>query len=198
MVSPAEYQADCLYRVLLSEGMTHPVLYETVKALRDKVAWFEGIVVVPEYRRRGIGLQVKRFVDRWAAQHHADFIISSPSNAAARRLNEETGHKVLEPGVDLVFKLADFDTGEESRVVFPVERGMDPTGVVDAVRQLRVPHGRSLRFGQYPVPAGAGVDLDGREHHVPTWDYGRIGWFEWDARGYRGMVFAPAPGMRVG
>ena len=71
--------------------------YQCAELVRRTVAEVEGIAVVDEYRRRGVALALKRYIDAWAANHGACLVLSVPTNEAARGLNEKSGHRVLEP-----------------------------------------------------------------------------------------------------
>ena len=71
--------------------------YQCAELVRRTVAEVEGIAVVDEYRRRGVALALKRYIDAWAADHGACLVLSVPTNEAARGLSEKSGHRVLEP-----------------------------------------------------------------------------------------------------
>lgn len=85
--------------------------YQCAELVRRTVAEVEGIAVVDEYRRRGVALALKRYIDAWAADHGACLVLSVPTNEAARGLNEKSGHRVLEPDVLLMLQVVYADGG---------------------------------------------------------------------------------------
>ena len=56
--------------------------YQCAELVRRTVAEVEGIAVVDEYRRRGVALALKRYIDAWAADHGACLVLSVPTNEA--------------------------------------------------------------------------------------------------------------------
>lgn len=85
--------------------------YQCAELVRRTVAEVEGIAVVDEYRRRGVALALKRYIDAWAADHGACLVLSVPTSEAARGLNEKSGHRVLEPDVLLMLQVVYADGG---------------------------------------------------------------------------------------
>lgn len=75
--------------------------------LAVRTAMVQGIAVIPEYRRMGIGARIKRYCGMWAAQHGCVLVLSIVTNEAAARMNEKAGYQVLPPLVTLVVEAVD-------------------------------------------------------------------------------------------
>ena len=81
--------------------------YDAAEFLAVRTAMVQGIAVIPEYRRMGVGVGLKRYCGLWAAQHGCVLVLSVVTNDAAARMNEKAGYQVLPPLVTLVVEAAD-------------------------------------------------------------------------------------------
>ncbi|NEG89811.1 GNAT family N-acetyltransferase [Bifidobacterium aerophilum] len=132
--------------------------HDAAQIIRSHVAILEGIAVIPERRREGVGLKIKLFCDAWAAQHHAKVILGIPTNMAARRLNEKAGHTVLEANVGLVMQITD---KYNTPISHPVAmcRTQDDGFSAWAWRILSKTTGAAIHIGEYgPIPVKGGAD----------------------------------------
>ncbi|WP_366143386.1 GNAT family N-acetyltransferase [uncultured Bifidobacterium sp.] len=134
--------------------------YQAAHAIERYCCLVQGVAVVPERRRQGIGLQVKRFVDRWAAQHGACIVSGVPTNQAARHMNKRAHHDVLPPGVALVLDVPD----DDRRVMITLPMLTDKiTDASWAVRVVAQPDCPAILVGQGgTVPEGGSHDEQGR------------------------------------
>lgn len=80
---------------------------DAAEFLAVRTAMVQGIAVLPECRRMGVGLRLKRYCGLWAAQHGCVLVLSIVTNDAAARMNEKAGYQVLPPLVTLVVEAVD-------------------------------------------------------------------------------------------
>lgn len=140
---------------------------DAAQMIRRHVALIEGIAVSPEHRREGIGLKLKMFCDRWAADHQAALVCSIPTNQAAARLNKKAGHIVLERDVMMVMQITDDHDTPLTRAI-----AMGRTPDVFALWAFRVvtkTTGCAIRIGEHRPIAGE----YGTEH-----DLGGVRWLD--------------------
>ncbi|WP_411938152.1 GNAT family N-acetyltransferase [Bifidobacterium longum] len=142
--------------------------YQCAELVRRTVAEVEGIAVVDEYRRRGVALALKRYIDAWAADHGACLVLSVPTNETARGLNEKSGHRVLEPDVLLMLQVVYADGGPCS-LPFALERGQEAGYSCWAFLPIAKPGGMSVRAGQCPSVASS-PGVSGEEYFAVKWE----------------------------
>jgi GNAT superfamily N-acetyltransferase len=80
---------------------------DAAEFLAVRTAMVQGIAVLPECRRMGVGAEIKRHCGLWAAQHGCVLVLSIVTNDAAARMNEKAGYQVLPPLVTLVVEAVD-------------------------------------------------------------------------------------------
>lgn len=142
---------------------------DAAQVVRERVCVTETIAVRGECRDKGLGLQIKRYCDAWAREHHALLMLSIPTNDGARRLNEKAGHTVLGTDVSMVLQLT-YD-GEPVTGGVTFHREQTEGYSAWAFKVLTETQGVALRVGQCPYPAVEGstesydsiVWLDGTE-----------------------------------
>ncbi|MEF2736152.1 MAG: GNAT family N-acetyltransferase [Bifidobacterium choerinum] len=140
-VMPDEQTADAF--------MSYGVEHAAQMTLRT-VAVTQGIAVAPEHRRKGIGLEVKRFCDTWAAQHDACLMLSVITAHKATGLNEKTGHHILPTDVVPVIQIHDDATGTDCLI------NLGPRDQKGGYSQWSIgvigkTHGLTVHLGQYPA-----------------------------------------------
>ena len=81
--------------------------HDAAEFLAVRTAMIQGIAVIPERRRMGVGVGLKRHCGLWAAQHGCVLVLSVVTNEAAARMNEKAGYQVLPPLVTLVVEAVD-------------------------------------------------------------------------------------------
>ena len=138
-------------------GVLGPV--QASKLIREHVVLVEGIVVSENHRREGIGLEIKRFCDAWAAQHDAVLSISVPTSKAARELNKAAGHIVLEAGEAFVIQVLD-DEGTKLHPVYGAVRSQHLGPSTWAFKPLVEPDGFTIRTGVGAINLGTGLEQD--------------------------------------
>ena len=136
---------------------------KAAQAFERSCCMIQGIAVVPEHRREGIGLKIKRRCDLWAAQHDACIVLSIPTNDAAARMNEKAGYDVLPPQVALCVEVADDDRG----IVCCLPMGGDVPGARWAFHIVAQPQWTPLAIGQCDM-TGTGGRYD---DHSIGWMY---------------------------
>lgn len=143
-VMPDEQTADAF----MANGVQHAAQM-TLRA----VAVTQGIAVAPEHRREGLGLEVKRFCDAWAAQHHACLMLSVITAHEALGLNKKTGHHVLPTDVVPVIQIHDNTTGADCLA------DLGPRDQAGGYSQWSIgvigqTHGLTVHLGQYRAAMG--------------------------------------------
>ena len=141
---------------------------DAAQVIRERVCITEAIAVRGECRGKGIGLQIKRYCDAWAREHHAPLMLSIPTNEGARRLNEKTGHTVLDTDVCMVLQLT-YD-GKPLTAAVPFYREQTEGYSAWAFKVLAETHGVALRVGQCPHST--------IEHGNPTESFNSIIWLD--------------------
>jgi GNAT superfamily N-acetyltransferase len=118
------------------------------------VAMIHGVAVSVDHRHEGVGTQIKRYLDAWAADHHAFLVLSVATTDFARAMNEKAGHVVLPPQVTLRIQVIDHITGEGFDIGFPFrdDEGYDSSWAWGAVAQ---PAGFAVRIAEVDPPAAA-------------------------------------------
>lgn len=81
--------------------------HDAAEFLAVRTAMVQGIAVIPERRRMGVGAGLKRCCGLWAAQHGCVLVLSVVTNDAAARMNEKAGYQALPPLVTLVLEAVD-------------------------------------------------------------------------------------------
>lgn len=143
-VMPDEQTADAF----MANGVQHAAQM-TLRA----VAVTQGIAVAPEHRREGLGLEVKRFCDAWAAQHHTCLMLSVITAHEALGLNEKTSHHVLPTDVVPVIQIHDNTTGADCLT------DLGPRDQAGGYSQWSIgvigqTHGLTVHLGQYRAAMG--------------------------------------------
>ena len=179
LIGPGVKAAEGLVDVL---GGT-PASYHAAQVVLRYAAMVEGIAVRPDRRREGIGPEIKRWLDVFAAQHGAGLVLGIPVNEGSRRLNEKAGHKVLDPDVALVLQVHDRhgvpvappagqnrsqSEGYSAWEFRPLAR------MRGAFIQVGQSHGYSIRVGQYPARPEDRADTQAAT----------VGWYRLTAGGY--------------
>ena|GEM_PF-463652 len=124
---------------------------DAAQVIRERVCITEAIAVRGECRGKGIGLQIKRYCDAWAREHHAPLMLSIPTNEGARRLNEKAGHTVLDTDVSMVLQLTCDGEPLTGGVTFHREQTEGYSAW--AFKVLAETQGVALRVGQCPYTA---------------------------------------------
>ena len=111
---------------------------DAAEFLAVRTAMVQGIAVLPECRRMGVGAEIKRHCGLWAAQHGCVLVLSVVTNDAAARMNEKAGYQVLPPLVTLVVEAVDHGRSV-TFIGLPFDRDSPACtrwafGLVDAVR----------------------------------------------------------------
>ena len=141
---------------------------DATQVVRERVCMTEAIAVRADCRGKGLGLQIKRYCDAWAREHHAPLMLSIPTNEGARRLNEKTGHTVLDTDVCMVLQLT-YD-GKPLTAAVPFYREQTEGYSAWAFKVLAETHGVALRVGQCPHST--------IEHGNPTESFNSIIWLD--------------------
>ena len=121
------------------------------QVVRERVCVTEAIAVREDCRGKGIGTQIKGYCDSWARDHHALLMLSIPTNDGARRLNEKTGHTVLDTDVSMVLQLTCDGEPLTGGVTFHREQTEGYSAW--AFKVLAETQGVALRVGQCPYTA---------------------------------------------
>ncbi len=143
-------------RQMLAGQGTAPGTYQAAQTIMRHVAMSEAIAVHPDHRHEGIGLEIKRFCDTWAARHQAHLVLSIATTPAARALNEKAGHKTLEATVALVLQVVD----QHQRPLHPawaILRDQSQGLSLWTLLPLVQPQDTPLRVGQYRNEPGPGT-----------------------------------------
>lgn len=126
--------------------------HDTAEFLAVRTAIIQGIAVIPERRRMGIGVGLKRYCDMWAAQHGCVLVLSAVTNDAAARMNEKAGYQVLPPLVTLVVEAVDHGR-TVAFIGLPFDRG-SPACTCWAFGLVGHVDGLSVRIGMGGVAGG--------------------------------------------